>query len=84
MAPEPNEPRRSRADIPGASEYAGVGIQFAASILVFLFLGRWLDEKLGTAPWLLVTGVFVGFVLSFFSMYRRLNQGGRKRDGDGK
>lgn len=50
----------------------GVGLQFAASILLFFFLGRWLDGKLGTGPWLLIAGVFVGLTAGFWSMYRRL------------
>ena len=50
----------------------GVGLQFAASILLFLFGGMWLDRKLGTAPWLLIAGVFVGGGAGFWSMYRRL------------
>jgi F0F1-type ATP synthase assembly protein I len=53
-------------------EYAGLGLQFAASIILFLFLGQWLDRKLGTAPWMLLIGVFVGAGGSFYSMYRRL------------
>jgi F0F1-type ATP synthase assembly protein I len=54
------------------SEFAGVGIQFAVSILLFLYVGQWLDRKLGTAPWLLIIGVFVGAGASFYSMYRKL------------
>ncbi|HEV7993617.1 MAG TPA: AtpZ/AtpI family protein [Gemmatimonadaceae bacterium] len=54
------------------SEFAGVGIQFAVSIIVFLYLGQWLDRKLGTAPWLLIIGVFLGAGASFYSMYRKL------------
>jgi ATP synthase protein I len=57
---------------PSASEFAGVGLQFAVSILVFLYLGQWLDRKLGTAPWLLMVGVFLGAGASFYSMYRKL------------
>ena len=61
---------------------AGVGIQFAAILLAFLFGGRWLDARLGTEPWLLIAGVFVGFALSTYWMYRRLvppsGPGGRK------
>lgn len=53
-------------------EFAGVGIQFAASIVLFLYLGQWLDRKLGTAPWLLIIGVFAGGGLGFWSMYRKL------------
>src|SRR5215208_4468851 len=66
-------PRAGEAD-GGTSitQFAGVGLQFALSILVFLFAGQWLDRKLGTAPWLLLVGVFVGGAGSFYSMYRRL------------
>ncbi len=52
--------------------YAGLGIQFALSIILFLFLGQWLDRKLGTSPWLLILGVFLGAGAGFYSMYRRL------------
>lgn len=55
-----------------AGEFAGVGLQFAVSILVFLYLGQWLDRKLGTEPWLLIIGVFLGAGASFYSMYRKL------------
>lgn len=55
-----------------AGEVLGVGLQFAASILFFLFVGRWLDEKLGTTPWLLLVGVLVGAAAGFYSLYRQL------------
>jgi F0F1-type ATP synthase assembly protein I len=54
------------------SEFAGVGFQFAFSIILFLYAGQWLDRKLGTAPWLLIVGVFLGAGLAFYSMYRKL------------
>ena len=57
---------------PSASEFAGVGLQFAASIIVFLLAGQWLDRRLGTAPWLLIVGVFFGAGGGFYSMYRKL------------
>lgn len=56
----------------GAAKYLGLGFQFAASILVFLFLGRWLDRRFGTEPWLLLSGVFVGAAAAFYSIYRQL------------
>ena len=70
--PPPNDPRRPPEKGVSTGEYAGLGIQFAASIVVFLYLGQWLDRKLGTAPWLLLAGVFIGAGGSFYSMYRRL------------
>jgi|SRR5215211_3627773 len=63
-----------------ASQFAGVGLQFALSIIVFLYLGQWLDRKLGTAPWFLIIGVFVGAGGSFYSMYRKLMAANARED----
>lgn len=38
----------------------GSGIQLAAAVAVFFFAGRWLDEKLGTSPWLMLLGALLG------------------------
>jgi F0F1-type ATP synthase assembly protein I len=52
--------------------YAGAGLQFALSIVLFLLLGQWIDRKLGTSPVFVLAGVFVGGAGGFYSMYRRL------------
>lgn len=52
--------------------FAGVGIQFALSIVLFLFLGQWIDRQLGSSPVFLLAGVFIGGGAAFYSMYRRL------------
>jgi F0F1-type ATP synthase assembly protein I len=54
------------------SEFAGVGMQFATTIVVFALLGVWLDKRLGTSPWLVILLVFGGAALGFWSMYRRM------------
>lgn len=64
--------RETRPAASQAGEVLGVGLQFAGAILVFLFLGRWLDGLLGTEPWLLLLGVLVGAVGGFASLYRQL------------
>lgn len=71
-AERPQGGRRRPQSGPTGADVAGVGLQFAASILVFLFLGKWLDGKLGTEPWLMVIGVFLGAAGGFYSMYRKL------------
>ena len=72
----PAEPSRGGSERPGegspASAYAGAGFQFAFALLLFLFAGRWADGKLGTAPWLMLVGMFVGGGAGFYSMYRKL------------
>jgi F0F1-type ATP synthase assembly protein I len=54
------------------SEFAGVGIQFAATIVVFAFAGIWLDKRLDSSPWFVLLMVFGGAALGFWSMVRRL------------
>ena len=56
----------------GGGAFAGLGLQFAVALLVFLYAGQWLDRKLGTAPVFLIIGVFVGAGGAFYSMYRKL------------
>lgn len=60
------------AKSPTPASFAGAGVQFVASILLFLYIGKWLDGKLGTAPWLLVAGVFVGAAAGFYSFYLKI------------
>jgi F0F1-type ATP synthase assembly protein I len=60
------------------AQLAGIGLQFGIVLVAFLFAGNWLDRRLGTAPWLLMAGVFLGFGLSVFWMYRRLMAGNRE------
>jgi ATP synthase protein I len=71
MALDPVHPRRPEQQS-DAGRYMGVGLAFAASILLFFFLGTWLDRRLGTDPWLMIAGVAVGLVAGFWSMYRQL------------
>lgn len=66
-----------------AGRVAGVGIQFAMVIVAFLFAGRWLDGRLGTDPWLLIAGVFIGASAGFYSLYRQLVTMHQTDDADG-
>jgi F0F1-type ATP synthase assembly protein I len=63
-----------------AAEFAGVGVQFAAAIIVFLFAGQWLDRRLGTQGWFTIAGVFVGGGAAFYSMYRKIAAAQRRDD----
>ncbi|HYW06189.1 MAG TPA: AtpZ/AtpI family protein [Longimicrobium sp.] len=65
-------PRGGKQAARPAADLMGIGVQFVAVLLAFLFAGKWLDERLGTSPWLLMGGVFLGFGLSLLYIYRRL------------
>lgn len=81
MGEEPGGPGGPGAERRQAANAGAVGIQFTVTILAFLFGGRWLDARLGTSPWLLIGGLFLGFVLGTLWIYRRLvvdPQGGKR------
>ena len=63
------------------AEFAGIGLQFALTILVFVFAGVWLDRRLGTSPWLVIVFVFVGSAAGVFSMYRKVTAAQRRDAG---
>jgi F0F1-type ATP synthase assembly protein I len=74
------------------ADFAGVGIQFAAAIVIFLFAGQWVDKKLGTSGLFTIIGVFVGGGAAFYLMYRKITaaqrsddeeRAGRRRPGPG-
>ena len=65
------------------AQFAGVGLQFALTIVVFAFAGIWLDKHLGTSPWLVILGVFIGAAAGFFSIYRQLTTAGRSASDEG-
>jgi F0F1-type ATP synthase assembly protein I len=69
----------SKKSLPGA-DFAGVGIQFAFAIIVFLFAGQWLDKRLGTNGLFTIAGVFVGGGAAFYNMYRKITAAQRRDD----
>jgi F0F1-type ATP synthase assembly protein I len=59
-----------------------LGLRFAASALLFGFLGHWLDGKLHTTPIGLIVGVMLGGAGGFVYIYRtvmRLTEEEKKR-----
>ena len=76
-------PHQSSKSLSGA-DFAGVGIQFAVAIIVFLFAGQWLDNRLGTNGLFTIAGVFVGGGAAFYNMYRKITAAQRRDDEDRK
>ena len=57
--------------------YAGLGIQLAVSILVFVWIGQWADRKLGTGGVLTILAALLGFGGTMYSVIRSLNKEGK-------
>ena len=78
LKPEPGSEKPSPgSSMPGAGAAAGMGLQFAISVLLFLLAGQWLDRKLGTGGIVTILAAFLGFGGTMYSLIRTLN----KKDG---
>ncbi|MCL4847945.1 MAG: AtpZ/AtpI family protein [Acidobacteria bacterium] len=47
-----------------------VGLSFVLALIIGAWAGRWLDEHLGTSPWLFIVGFFLGLVAGILNVYR--------------
>jgi F0F1-type ATP synthase assembly protein I len=67
---------------------SAVGIELAVAVIGCLLLGTWLDDKLGTAPWMAVAGIVLGSVVGLRAVIRAAGPAEDERepppgDGDG-
>ena len=60
-------------------KYVSLGLTLAGGIIFFLAVGFGLDRLLGTTPIFILIGTFLGTVLSFLSVYRKLQEEERQR-----
>jgi F0F1-type ATP synthase assembly protein I len=65
-------PQQSSSKGLSGADFAGVGIQFAAAILLFVFIGQWLDKRFGGSGLFTLSGVFLGAGAAFYNMYRKI------------
>jgi len=59
--------------------YAGLGVQMAVSLLLFVWIGQWADRRFETGGVLTVVAAFVGFGGTMYWLIRSL-----RHKGDGK
>ncbi len=62
-----------------AAPYIDASWQLTGSVVLWTVLGWWLDKKLHTAPWLLVTGAVLGVGVGFWLFFKALAQIGKKK-----
>lgn len=49
-----------------------IGTELAVAIVIGFYSGKILDAKLGTEPWLLVTGVLLGVAVGILGIIRTM------------
>jgi len=57
-----------------------VSFQLAGSVLIGVFLGRYLDNRLGTTPWLMIVGLFLGLTAGITGIIKITKQFFRKEN----
>jgi positive regulator of sigma E activity len=76
------EPRKDEPPAVQVGRYMGAGLTWAASTLLFMLLGGWVGEKIGSRELGAVIGAFAGAAAGFWWLVRTLAEAGRKtRDG---
>ena len=52
------------------ARYAGIGLELGLSVAIGYFVGTWLDEQYGFAPWGGLVGVILGFSSGLRSLFK--------------
>ncbi len=55
---------------PGAMVLAGAGLELGMATVALMLGGWWLDQKLATDPWLMLTGLAIGMIGGTYNVYR--------------
>ncbi|MBI5630505.1 MAG: AtpZ/AtpI family protein [Elusimicrobia bacterium] len=67
------DPEESDKKQNGAAAWAfalGAGTQLVTSVLLGFLAGQWLDGKLGTGPWLMLLGAFLGISVGLYQLIK--------------
>lgn len=56
---------------------SSVGLEMGIAVLLGLFLGRYLDGRFGTTPWLLILGCALGMAAGMKGVFRYMRQADR-------
>ncbi|WP_371363160.1 hypothetical protein SRRS_41150 [Sporomusa rhizae] len=49
-----------------------IGLNMAATVAVGLFIGRFADNYLGSAPWFTIVGIVLGMLAGLWSTYKKI------------
>ncbi|MBI4369604.1 MAG: AtpZ/AtpI family protein [Elusimicrobia bacterium] len=59
---------------PGSGKYLSIGVETAASFLLGLYGGYWIDSIWGPFPLWTTVGTLAGVALGFYNLYIRLKK----------
>lgn len=59
--------------------FLGVGITFALTIILFLYIGMLLDDRWLSDPWMKLIGAFLGISVGFYHFFKVVSGTSRKK-----
>ena len=65
------------------AQYSGLGITLTVTILIFFWIGKWIDGKADTSVVFTLIFTFIGFAAGFYSFYlniKKLTEEDKKKD----
>lgn len=54
-------------------KFSGIGIEMAVTVIIFLYLGKWLGNKLNHEQIGILVGVFLGLFGSIYNLIKQIN-----------
>jgi ATP synthase protein I len=58
----------------GLLQYSSIGLEMGFSVAVGALIGTWLDNKLGTYPWMVAFWSLCGLLAGFRSLFRMVKK----------
>lgn len=55
---------------PAIAMFLRLSVWIASPVIIALYLGKWLDKKYDSAPWLFLIGMGLAFTVSIFGLIR--------------
>lgn len=75
-----NEEKKLGEIMQSAGPYMTLGLQMAAAVTVFLFIGKYADDRFGTKPWLMIVGIVFGFAGGMIKFFRTVIELGKQEE----
>jgi len=72
--------RRTSQSFRRIADASSLGLAFPIAIVIGYFFGRWLDQVLGTAPWMMAIFSIFGIAAGFVNALRTAIRIGREED----
>ncbi|MCU0662746.1 MAG: AtpZ/AtpI family protein [Myxococcota bacterium] len=77
---DPNTKRETRELVQQVSRYATVGLEMGLSVALCVVAGRYLDNRLNTAPWFVLAGIGLGLATAGRCLYRAAKRASKEFD----